>query len=118
MDLGRAEAKLAAARAYAFDAVGGAWDDVRAGRDLEPARWSAVRLATTYVTEIGAEVVAFAYRAGGATALYESSLLQRLFRDAHAATQHIAATDDAYEYAGLVLLGRARPHPLLAPRTT
>ena len=62
------------------------------------------------------EVVTFAYRSGGGSALYASSPLQRCFRDIHAATQHIAASDDAYEFAGRVRLGIAKPHPFLAAR--
>lgn len=116
MDLGRAEAKLGAARAYALAAVGAAWDRVRAGDALSLDDWSAVRLAATYVTEVAAEVISFAYRSGGASALYSTSPLQRYFRDIHAATQHIAATDDAYEAAGRARLGIATPHPFFAPR--
>ena len=116
MDLGRAEARLGAARAYAFEVIGMMWDRALAAQPLSFDDWAAIRLVTTYVTETAAEVVTFAYRAGGGTALYASSPLQRCFRDIHAATQHIAATDDAYEFAGRVRLGLAEPHPLLAAR--
>ncbi|WP_437284099.1 acyl-CoA dehydrogenase family protein [Sorangium sp. So ce406] len=116
MDLGRAEAKLAAARAYAFDALGRMWDRARAGEALSIEDWSAIRLVQTYVTDVAAEVAGFAYRAGGGGALFAESPLQRCFRDIHAATQHIAATDDAYEFAGRARLGIAELHPMLAPR--
>lgn len=116
MDLGRAEARLGAARAYAIEVMGAMWDRVRAGEALSLDAWATIRLATTYITEVAAEVISFAYRAGGGGALYSSSPLQRYFRDIHAATQHIAATDDAYEFAGRVRLGLAALHPVLAPR--
>ncbi|WP_437826227.1 acyl-CoA dehydrogenase family protein [Sorangium sp. So ce1153] len=116
MDLGRAEAKLDAARAYAFDALGRMWDRARAREALSIEDWTAIRVAQTYVTDVAAEVAAFAYRAGGGGALYAASPLQRCFRDLHAATQHIAATDDAYEFAGRARLGIAELHPMLAPR--
>lgn len=116
IDLGRAEARLAAARAYAMDVLGAMWDRARAGQALSLEDWASIRLVTTHVTEVAAEVVTFAYRSGGGSALYASSPLQRCFRDIHAATQHIAATDDAYEFAGRVRLGIAEAHPLLAPR--
>ncbi|WP_437669301.1 acyl-CoA dehydrogenase family protein [Sorangium sp. So ce131] len=116
MDLGRAEAKLAAARAYAFDALGQTWDHTRAGEPLTLEHWATIRLVQTYTTDVAAEVASFAYRAGGGSALYAASPLQRCFRDIHAATQHIGATDDAYEFAGLARLGTAELHPLLAPR--
>lgn len=116
MDLGRAEAKLAAARAYAFDTLGQMWDRARAGETLSIEDWTAIRLVQTYATDVAAEVAGFAYRAGGGGALYAASPLQRCFRDMHAATQHIAATDDAYEFAGRARLGIAELHPMLAPR--
>jgi alkylation response protein AidB-like acyl-CoA dehydrogenase len=118
MDLGRAEARLGAARAYAFSVLGAMWDRARAGEALSLDDWAAIRLVGTYVTDVAAEVTAFAYRSGGAGALYATSPLQQYFRDMHAATQHIAATDDAYEFAGQVRLGVGVPHPFLAPRAT
>ncbi len=115
-ELGRAEAHLGAARAYAFDVVGTAWRRALATEPLPAAEGVAVRLAIAHVTDVAAEVTTFAYRAAGATALYTSSPLQRCFRDVHAATQHVAAGDDAYEVAGRARLGPAEPHPFFAPR--
>ncbi|MCK6590607.1 MAG: acyl-CoA dehydrogenase family protein [Polyangiaceae bacterium] len=116
MDLGRAEAKLGAARAYAREAAHSMWSAVSEGRPLSQAEWASIGLATTYVTEIAAEVTGTAYRFGGGSALFESSPLQRYFRDINAATQHIAATDNAYDFAGRCLLGTAEPHLMMAPR--
>jgi alkylation response protein AidB-like acyl-CoA dehydrogenase len=116
MDLGRAEAKLGAARAYSREVANSMWSAACEGRSLTPSDWSSVRLAATYVTEIAAEVVGTAYHHGGGSALYESNPLQRYFRDINAATQHVAATDDAYDLAGRVLLGTAEPHIMMAPR--
>jgi alkylation response protein AidB-like acyl-CoA dehydrogenase len=116
MDLGRAEAKLGAARAYSREVANLMGSAASEGRSLTPSDWSSVRLAATYVTEIAAEVVGTAYHHGGGSALYESSPLQRYFRDINAATQHVAATDDAYDLAGRVLLGTAEPHIMMAPR--
>ncbi len=115
-DLGRAEARLGAARAYAFEVVGAAWDHARAGEPLPAAEGVTVRLAITHATDVAAEVTTFAYRAAGAGALPVSSPLQRCFRDIHAATQHVAAGDDAYEVAGRARLRAPELHPLFAPR--
>jgi indole-3-acetate monooxygenase len=115
-DLGRAEARLGAARAYAFAVMGAAWDRVLAGEPLDAAQGVAVRLAITYVTDVAADATTFAFHAAGASALHASSPLQRCFRDAHAASLHVAAADDAYEVAGRARLGPAEHHPLLAPR--
>jgi alkylation response protein AidB-like acyl-CoA dehydrogenase len=116
MDLGRADAKLRAARAYSYEALAKLETRMLERLPLSDGDWRDARLATTFATDVAAEVTTFAFRAGGAGALYETSRLQRLFRDVHAAAQHIAATDDAYEYAGRLLLGAAQPHPLMAAR--
>ncbi|HMI89902.1 MAG TPA: acyl-CoA dehydrogenase family protein [Polyangiales bacterium] len=116
IDLGRADAKLRAARALALEACTTLEQRVGEGRSLSQDDWRIARLSVTHATEIAAEVATFAFRSGGASALYDSSPLQRLFRDVQAAAQHIAATDDAYEFAGRLLLGIAAPHPLMAAR--
>jgi alkylation response protein AidB-like acyl-CoA dehydrogenase len=89
---------------------------VRAGDTLGAEDWSDVRLAVTYATEVAAEVTAFAFRSGGASALYESSALQQCMRDAFAAAQHVAASPEAYAFAGRVLLNDVPLEPLLLPR--
>jgi indole-3-acetate monooxygenase len=116
MDLGRVDAKLRAARALAREAV--ALLELRTGEGspLTLEDWRTARLAVTHATDVATEVASFAFHAGGSSALYDASPLQRLLRDVHAAAQHIAATDDAYEFAGRLLLGMAAPHPLTAPR--
>jgi alkylation response protein AidB-like acyl-CoA dehydrogenase len=107
---------LCAARAFGLEVAD--MLEQRGARQLAltPEDWSNVRSMVAHATEIATEVATFAFRAGGASALYESSPLQRIFRDLQAASQHIAASDEAYEYAGQVSLGLAQPHPLLAPR--
>lgn len=118
MELGRADAQLRAARAFACAAIGELETRMNERRPLTLEDWRNTRLAVTHATEVAAEVASFAFRAGGASALYDASPLQRLFRDIQAAAQHIAATDDAYEFAGKLLLGAAEPHPLMTPRPT
>jgi hypothetical protein len=45
------------------------------------------------------------YNAGGGTAIYARSALQRCFRDVHVATQHVMVAPPTLELAGRVLLG-------------
>ena len=116
MDLGRADAKLRAARALALEAADCLEQRSGEGRPLTEDDWRTARVSVTLATDVAVEVAGFAFRSGGGAALYETSPLERLFRDVNAAAQHVAATDDAYEYAGRLLLGSAAPHLLLAPR--
>jgi hypothetical protein len=45
------------------------------------------------------------YNAGGGTAIYASSPLQRCFRDVHVLTQHTLVAPATLELVGRVLLG-------------
>ena len=64
-----------------------------------------LRLACTHVTRTGAEICRTLYDLGGGAALFEASPLQRHFRDAHAATQHIVTAPSTLELTGRVLFG-------------
>jgi alkylation response protein AidB-like acyl-CoA dehydrogenase len=98
-EVARAEASLRAARALLLEAIDAAWGGV----DVE--RRTGLRLASTHAVETGAAVAETAYRLGGGSALYESSPLQRRFRDAHAATQHMLVAPATWELTGRLLLG-------------
>jgi alkylation response protein AidB-like acyl-CoA dehydrogenase len=65
----------------------------------------ALRLAATHATRTAAEVVASMYDLGGGSAIYQSSPLQRRFRDAHTATAHFQVNPATYELLGRLLLG-------------
>jgi indole-3-acetate monooxygenase len=64
------------------------------------------RSSTTWITATAAQVVDVAYRAGGGTALYTSSPLQRRLRDIHTLTQHFGVKLDTYTLAGAVVAGQ------------
>jgi len=116
VELGRKRAALDAARALGREVVERSMQKVEAKETLSPEDWAAVRAATTYTTEVAAEVTSFAFRAGGSSSIYTGTALERCFRDVHAAAQHIAATDDSYDYAARVRMGETPFSPLLLPR--
>ncbi|XXX78085.1 acyl-CoA dehydrogenase family protein [Sorangium sp. So ce134] len=103
--LAEAEATLGAARAYLVEAVGAVWGAAVAGASISIQERARVRLAATNAALGAARVVDLAFTAGGATALYEKSPLQRCFRDVHAVTQHALVAPQTREVQGRVLLG-------------
>jgi hypothetical protein len=53
------------------------------------------------------------YTAGGATANYDTSPLQRQFRDIHALTQHVMVQPTTWEMTGRLLLGLPANTPMV-----
>jgi indole-3-acetate monooxygenase len=103
--VGRAEALWGSARSFLLATVGDLWDEVSSGMAASMSQRASVRLACTQAAQSAAQAVDLMYNAGGGTSLYESSRLERCFRDVHACTQHIATSTDSYEVGGRVLLG-------------
>jgi alkylation response protein AidB-like acyl-CoA dehydrogenase len=102
----QAEAALRSARAFLYEAIGEAWEAAVAGGQISIAHRTSLRLAATHATTTGAAVCDTAYRLGGGSAIYESSPLQRRFRDAHTATQHLLVAPATWELTGRLLLGQ------------
>jgi indole-3-acetate monooxygenase len=108
-----AEASLRAARLFLYGAVEDAWREAStsepgsepASRPVSEDARVALRLAATHATRTSAEVVASVYDLGGGSAIYQSSPLQRRFRDAHTATAHFQVNPATYELLGRLLLG-------------
>lgn len=104
-DFAVAQADLGAARALVHAEIAAAWDRVVAGDTLDlPAR-ARLRLAATRLTQVSARVAAKMHELAGGTSVYASHPLNRRFRDAHVATQHVMVAPPTLELAGRVLLG-------------
>ena len=103
--MARAEAALRAARELLYAEIERGWAEARRSGEVSVAEKAALRLAATHATTASAEVVDAAYALGGGTSIYETSPLQRHFRDVHAATQHMLVGPQTWELTGRVLLG-------------
>jgi alkylation response protein AidB-like acyl-CoA dehydrogenase len=101
----RSEAKLRAARELLYAEIERGWNEARRRGEVSVDEKAALRLAATHATTASAEVVDDAYTLGGGTSIYETSPLQRHFRDVHAATQHMLVGPQTWELTGRVLLG-------------
>jgi alkylation response protein AidB-like acyl-CoA dehydrogenase len=103
--LAGAEAALRGARAFYYEAVGEAWNAALKGGEVEPRLRAALRLAATHAVRTGADVTRAMHDLGGGSSVFLSSPLQRRFRDAHVATQHLMVSPPTYELTGRVLMG-------------
>jgi alkylation response protein AidB-like acyl-CoA dehydrogenase len=105
-DYARAEGAYRAARALVYES----WEDVEQvldrGEKLSVRQSTLIRLATTQITAAAQEVAAFGYKAAGTTAL-RAGVIQRLFRDVHAGTQHVVVSPPVLRALGRELAGLA-----------
>ena len=104
-DVARAEAKLAAARAYLIDTLGTIY--ARAG-DVQPIGVpdrARVRLASTNAIHGAIEVADYTYKAAGVDAIFPGSPFERRFRDIHTLSQQIQSRTAHFEAVGQILLG-------------
>ena len=83
MQASEAEALVRSGRALLFDAIGAAWDEARRDGAIGTQARLGARLAATNATLSAAKAVDLMYTAGGGTAVYATSPLQRCFRDVH-----------------------------------
>jgi alkylation response protein AidB-like acyl-CoA dehydrogenase len=104
-DVGKAEALVRSARAFLIDELRGIWDTVAAGEMPSVPQRAVARLAAAQAASASAQAVDLIYNAAGGTALYETSLIERCFRDVHATTQHVGIASANFEISGRVLLG-------------
>ena len=105
MQIATAEAKLRSARAFYYDSVEQAWARALAGDTVDVDQRRNLRLATTHAVMASAEVVDSAYNLAGGISVYQSSNLQRHFRDIHVVTQHIMVAPSTLETTGRLFLG-------------
>ncbi|MEM7675831.1 MAG: acyl-CoA dehydrogenase family protein, partial [Myxococcota bacterium] len=104
-EFARASARWRAALALLDEVVDRCWASAQQEGPLSIEIRADLRLACTHATRESAEVATTAYELGGGTSVYSSHPLQRHFRDAHVATQHIMVSPPSYELTGRVLFG-------------
>jgi indole-3-acetate monooxygenase len=100
------DAAVRSAVLYTYDAFANAQAMVDRGDTLTPVAAQRMRQATTHITRVAADAARFAYTWAGANGLRNGNVIQRCFRDAHAATQHIFVDNNTYtDYTAAVLAG-------------
>lgn len=109
VDVAYAEAAVQAARAFAFDAFEEAWQTLQAGRENTLAERTRMTMAVVQAIRLCTGAVDSVFHLAGGSALYETSPLQRCFRDIHAAGQHTAFSHETWKRVGKSLLGIEQP---------
>ena len=103
--VGEAEGIISGARAYALDALDKAWEAVCRG-DADPTPEIAqARLAITHSSRQALKAIDLLFHAAGTNAIFKKHPLERAFRDAHVAIQHLAGHASHFEAGGRVMLG-------------
>ena len=105
MVFAEAYAAHAGARAFYYGVIDEAWREARTGGAITLAQRARLRLASTHATRASAKICAELHDLAGGSAVYLSNALQRRFRDAHVATQHMMIAPATLEVAGRALLG-------------
>ncbi|HEX4016373.1 MAG TPA: acyl-CoA dehydrogenase family protein [Frankiaceae bacterium] len=113
-ELGRVTAMLKAARALLYETFAIAQQQVKANGTLEEDLRLGIRQATTHAAHVSAAVVDVAYHWSGADGI-RPGVIQRLYRDTNASTQHIFVDDGTFTEYGRHLLMTAGSLPGLAP---
>ena len=114
--VGKADLQLRAARALLCELNERAWQEVCAGRSIQPGFASELRAVSVLATDVGIEVASQALRYGGGSALHLDNMLQRCFRDIVASGQHFAVSDLQYEAHGMFKLGLGDQVPMTGTR--
>ncbi len=110
--LGEDDLRLRAARALVVEILEEVWARVSQGDTPTLQMQVEMRSSATYATEVAVEIVTRAFRSGGGSALFESSILPRCLRDINAAAQHLMVSDVAYEHHGKIALGLPDVDPM------
>ncbi len=100
-----AEAAWLSARAVLREQVERLSAEAAADGEVSDETRRLLRVAAINATERSARAVDIAYNAGGGSSIHDASVLQRLFRDVHTATQHGANGPLFMERLGRMALG-------------
>lgn len=113
VELARSHAQLESARAFVLDAVGDSWQTALRGDRPTLQQRRRLVLAVVHAIRSGVAVADTCFRLGGGGALFDSSALQRCFRDMHAGSQHHAFSLGTEKRIGRAILGLEQDTTLL-----
>jgi len=104
--LGKAEARCRAARAYLYGTLDRLWQHQLTGEFVDADHGISMQLAVCYVAETAREISDIVHEIAGTTGFKESSPLEKYFRDAHTISQHAFVSQTRYESAAKAMLNK------------
>jgi alkylation response protein AidB-like acyl-CoA dehydrogenase len=113
-ELADAEATYRAARAYSYAAVEAMWQALCAGRMPNNDERVDIVLSRCHATRCARDVTQRAMQLAGTQAIYNTSPIDQLVRDAMTVAQHVIAGPIMTEAAGGLLLGLEPTGPIAA----
>jgi alkylation response protein AidB-like acyl-CoA dehydrogenase len=111
--LARAEMWLGAARAYTYETLDAVWEQLTVRGELGRELRLALGLSRIQAFRTARDVTQLMVDTAGTTAIYATSPLDRLFRDAVTMSQHVVAQDRVLEMMGGLMVGEESRAPFL-----
>ncbi len=112
--VGKAEARIASARALLHATLDELWDVAHAADGFSQEQDARLRLATTWAIQQSRESAMELYMAAGAQAIFTAQPFERRFRDIHTLCQQIQGHAAHFETVGQVLMGMAPDRALFS----
>jgi alkylation response protein AidB-like acyl-CoA dehydrogenase len=103
-ELGRSSQQLKAVQAHALATLAEVDDAMENGGEFNARHEAGVTAMTAYCTETAVAAISRLMSFAGAGALFNTSPLQRCFRDAQGSAQHLVASNQSLDKYGAVLL--------------
>jgi alkylation response protein AidB-like acyl-CoA dehydrogenase len=113
LQLAEAQAAVESARAWLHRQVGEQYQLASEGRSADLAQRNMTQLSASNAVRASSRAVELMFLAGGGTANYRSSPLQRCMRDMHAVTQHAVTSPATWEAAGAISAGLPPANPFI-----
>ena len=103
--VGQAEIRWRAARAFLHQTVGDIWHALPHQAAVSEDQRVALRMAGTHVIREAAAALDIGYTVAGSSGIYHDNPLHRRFQDMHVITQHVQGRLSHYGFVGRYLLG-------------
>ncbi|TDO95499.1 MULTISPECIES: acyl-CoA dehydrogenase family protein [Marinomonas] len=106
VEVAKAEAELRAARSFFYESIDDAWASLEEGGEVSKEQTNLLRLSSTHLTRVAADVARKVQMLSGMTGIYKASPLARFVNDAQVVTQHAFMGDITWQNAGAIFFGQ------------